>query len=62
MSGLIVLMTLVGGLGTVFGPVIGAFIIVATQQYLAGFGSLGHRDPGLDFRRLRADVPPGHCR
>jgi branched-chain amino acid transport system permease protein len=38
MSGLIVLMTLVGGLGTVFGPVIGAFIIVATQQYLAGFG------------------------
>src|SRR5271168_5201158 len=39
MSGEIVLMTLVGGLGTVFGPVIGAFIIVATQQYLAGFGS-----------------------
>jgi branched-chain amino acid transport system permease protein len=38
MSGQIVLMTLVGGLGTVFGPVIGAFIIVATQQYLAGFG------------------------
>ena len=39
MSGEIVLMTLVGGLGTVYGPVIGAFIIVATQQYLAGFGS-----------------------
>src|ERR1700761_3365863 len=39
MSGEIVLMTLVGGLGTIFGPVIGAFIIVATQQYLAGFGS-----------------------
>jgi branched-chain amino acid transport system permease protein len=38
MSGQIVLMTLVGGLGTVFGPVLGAFIIVATQQYLAGFG------------------------
>src|SRR5579863_6327837 len=38
MSGLIVLMTLVGGLGTVFGPVVGAFVIVATQQYLAGFG------------------------
>jgi branched-chain amino acid transport system permease protein len=38
MSGLIVLMTLVGGLGTVFGPVVGAFIIVAMQQYLAGFG------------------------
>jgi branched-chain amino acid transport system permease protein len=38
MSGLIVLMTLVGGLGTVFGPVVGAFIIIAMQQYLAGFG------------------------
>jgi branched-chain amino acid transport system permease protein len=38
MSGEIVLMTLVGGLGTIFGPVVGAFIIIAMQQYLAGFG------------------------
>jgi branched-chain amino acid transport system permease protein len=38
MSGEIVLMTLVGGLGTVFGPVAGAFVIIAMQQYLAGFG------------------------
>src|SRR5271155_1575478 len=38
MSGEIVLMTLVGGLGTVFGPVVGAFVITAMQQYLAGFG------------------------
>src|ERR1700761_5128113 len=38
MSGEIVLMTLVGGLGTVFGPVVGAFIIIAMEQYLAGFG------------------------
>jgi branched-chain amino acid transport system permease protein len=38
MSGLIVLMTLVGGLGTVFGPVVGAFIIVGMQQYLSGLG------------------------
>lgn len=38
MSGEIVLMTLVGGLGTLFGPVVGAFIIVAMQQYLASFG------------------------
>jgi branched-chain amino acid transport system permease protein len=29
-------MTLVGGLGTVFGPIVGAFIIIAMQQYLAG--------------------------
>jgi len=38
MSGQIVLMTLVGGLGTVFGPVVGAFVIIAMQQYLASFG------------------------
>jgi branched-chain amino acid transport system permease protein len=38
MSGEIVLMTLVGGLGTVFGPVVGAFVIIAMQHYLAGFG------------------------
>ena len=38
MSGEVVLMALVGGLGTVFGPVVGAFVIVAMQQYLAGFG------------------------
>jgi branched-chain amino acid transport system permease protein len=34
MSGEVVLMTLVGGLGTVFGPVAGAFIIIAMQNYL----------------------------
>jgi branched-chain amino acid transport system permease protein len=39
MSGWVVLMTLVGGLGTVFGPVIGAFFLVAMQHYLAQLGS-----------------------
>ena len=38
MSGEVVLMTLVGGLGTMFGPILGAVLIVAMQQYLAGFG------------------------
>jgi branched-chain amino acid transport system permease protein len=38
MSGEVVLMVLVGGLGTVFGPVVGAFVIIAMQNYLAGFG------------------------
>src|SRR5215470_4320139 len=38
MSGEVVLMTLVGGLGTVFGPVLGAFVIVSMENYLAGFG------------------------
>ncbi|HXW25977.1 MAG TPA: branched-chain amino acid ABC transporter permease, partial [Xanthobacteraceae bacterium] len=38
MSGEVVLMTLVGGLGTVFGPVAGAFVIVTMENYLAPFG------------------------
>ena len=38
MSGEVVLMTLVGGMGTVFGPIVGAAIIITMQNYLAGFG------------------------
>jgi branched-chain amino acid transport system permease protein len=38
MSGEVVLMTLVGGMGTVFGPIVGAGVIVAMQNYLATFG------------------------
>jgi branched-chain amino acid transport system permease protein len=37
-SGEVVLMTLVGGLGTIFGPVVGAAIIIAMQTQLVGFG------------------------
>jgi len=39
MSGEVVLMTLLGGLGTIFGPVIGAFIIIAMENYLAQLGA-----------------------
>ena len=39
MSGEVVLMTLVGGLGTVFGPIVGALVIVAMQNYLATLGA-----------------------
>jgi branched-chain amino acid transport system permease protein len=39
MSGEVVLMTLVGGLGTVFGPVVGALVIVAMANYLAQLGA-----------------------
>lgn len=35
MSGEVVLMTLLGGLGTVFGPVVGAFVVVGLQNQLA---------------------------
>jgi len=38
MSGEVVLMTLLGGLGTVFGPVVGAFILVAMENYLSETG------------------------
>ena len=38
-SGEVVLMTLLGGMGTIFGPVIGAAIVVAMQNYLAQFGA-----------------------
>lgn len=39
MSGEVVLMTLIGGMGTVFGPIVGAAIIVTMQNYLATFGA-----------------------
>ena len=39
MSGEVVLMTLLGGLGTVFGPVVGAFIVVTLENYLAQLGA-----------------------
>jgi branched-chain amino acid transport system permease protein len=38
-SGLVVLMVLLGGIGTIFGPLIGALIVVAMQYYLAPFGA-----------------------
>jgi len=39
MSGEVVLMTLLGGLGTVFGPVVGAFIVITLENYLAQLGA-----------------------
>lgn len=39
MSGLVVLMTLVGGMGTLFGPVVGAIIIIALENKLGEFGT-----------------------
>ncbi len=39
MSGEVVLMTLLGGMGTVFGPVVGAMVIISMQLYLAELGS-----------------------
>lgn len=40
MSGLVVLMTLVGGLGTLVGPIVGAIIIIALENKLGDLGNL----------------------
>jgi branched-chain amino acid transport system permease protein len=39
MSGEVVLMTLLGGMGTIFGPVAGAFVIAAMESYLSDLGA-----------------------
>jgi branched-chain amino acid transport system permease protein len=39
MSGEVVLMTLLGGLGTVFGPVVGALVVLTMENYLAQLGA-----------------------
>ena len=39
MSGDVVLMTLIGGMGTLFGPSVGALVVVAMEFYLASIGS-----------------------
>jgi branched-chain amino acid transport system permease protein len=39
MSGEVVLMILLGGMGTILGPVLGATAILAMQNYLSQFGS-----------------------
>jgi branched-chain amino acid transport system permease protein len=38
MSGEVVLMTILGGIGTIFGPLVGAAIVIGMQNYLAAFG------------------------
>jgi len=49
MSGEVVLMTLLGGMGTIFGPVVGAFAIITMESYLAGLGSWFTITQGIIF-------------
>jgi branched-chain amino acid transport system permease protein len=49
MSGEVVLMTLVGGLGTIFGPVAGALVVLAMENYLAQLGAWVTIVQGLVF-------------
>jgi branched-chain amino acid transport system permease protein len=57
MSGLVVLMTLVGGLGTVLGPIIGTFLIVVLENKLGEIGNGLAALTGLEwFRSLGESV------
>ncbi|WP_426114137.1 branched-chain amino acid ABC transporter permease [Massilia sp. PWRC2] len=49
MSGLVVLMTLVGGMGTLVGPILGAFIIIALENKLGDLGNFIARSTGIEW-------------
>ncbi|MGM0583933.1 MAG: branched-chain amino acid ABC transporter permease [Pseudomonadota bacterium] len=49
MSGEVVLMTILGGMGTMLGPLVGATIVVSMQNYLAQIGSLTLVVQGIVF-------------
>nr|WP_144827208.1 branched-chain amino acid ABC transporter permease [Cupriavidus gilardii] len=49
MSGTVILMTLVGGLGTLSGPLVGAFVIVALENKLGDIGSFLASVTGVDW-------------
>jgi branched-chain amino acid transport system permease protein len=49
MSGLVILMTLVGGMGTLVGPIIGAFIIVALENKLGDLGAFLASVSGIEW-------------
>lgn len=57
MSGLVVLMTLVGGLGTLVGPIVGAIVIVALENRIGEFGAWMAVTTQIDwFRSLGEQV------
>ncbi|MGO4381193.1 branched-chain amino acid ABC transporter permease [Pseudoduganella sp. RAF19] len=49
MSGMVILMTLVGGMGTMVGPILGAIIIVALENKLGDFGTLMASLTGIEW-------------
>jgi branched-chain amino acid transport system permease protein len=48
-SGDVVVMTLLGGIGTIFGPIVGAILVIGLQSYLAGIGSWSTIATGVIF-------------
>lgn len=58
MSGHVILMTLMGGMGTFAGPVFGAAIIVALENKLGDIGNLLAASTGVEwFRAIGVSVP-----
>ena len=49
MSGLVILMTLVGGMGTLVGPILGAFIIIALENKLGDLGTFLASTTGVEW-------------
>ncbi|MEO7495684.1 MAG: branched-chain amino acid ABC transporter permease [Massilia sp.] len=49
MSGLVILMTLVGGMGTLVGPILGAFIIISIENKLGDVGNFLARTTGVEW-------------
>jgi|SRR5690625_82747 len=49
MSGMVVLMTLIGGVGTLVGPVVGAIIVVSMENKIGEFGRMLANATGLEW-------------
>jgi len=58
MSGLVILMTLVGGMGTLFGPLLGAALIVALEDRLGDIGGALASATGCSGSTRWANRPP----
>ena len=48
-SGLVILMVLVGGMGTMLGPILGAFIVVALENKVGDMGAFIARATGIEW-------------
>ena len=55
MSGEVVLMTLLGGMGTVLGPVVGAFIVKTLENRIGEFGELLAAHTGVEWFKTIGD-------
>ncbi|MFT0534149.1 branched-chain amino acid ABC transporter permease [Castellaniella hirudinis] len=52
MSGMVILMTLIGGMGTLTGPVLGAIIVVALENKVGDIGRFLMQETGIEWFRV----------